>query len=170
MRLLDALLPPGTAAEVAPAPPRRGAANHGVPVAIVVAGVGLALVLAALAYVMVSDRSSGASAASATPSTYGVVIPKGTGKRIASGFHLFLIPADLQLHVGDSLVVVNEDTQVHEVGPFSVRPGETMVHTFVEPGRFVGACTFHPAGEVAIEVFPVDVPITPPSLPPNVYR
>jgi len=146
------------------------AGNRGTAVAIVVAGVGLALLLASVAFVVVGQGASGSTAATAEPSTYGVVIPKGTGKRIASGFHLFLIPADLQLHVGDSLVVVNDDTQVHQVGPFFVRPGETMTHTFVEPGRFVGACTFHPAGQVAIEVFPADVPIAPPSLPPNVYR
>ena len=119
-----------------------------------------------------SDTTSGSSASAGPPAVveYGVVIPKGTGKRIRSGFHLFLIPENLQLHVGDSLVVVNEDTQVHEVGPFFVRPGETMVQTFTETGKFIGACTFHPVGEVSIEVFPVGTPIDPPVIPPNIYN
>ena len=38
------------------------------------------------------------------------------------------------------------------LGPFTVRPGETLTHTFDDPGRFVGACTVHPSGELAIVV------------------
>jgi plastocyanin len=148
--------------------PRTG--NRGLAVAIFVAGLGLALLLAAVAYLVASDQASQDPAASpAEPASFGVVIPKGLGKRIASGYHYFLIPEDLQLHVGDSLVVVNDDTQVHEVGPFFVRPGETLTHTFTEPGTFIGACTFHPVGQVKIEIFPVDVPIAPPSIPENIY-
>jgi hypothetical protein len=149
----------------APGEPRPG--TRGGLLAVVVAGLGLTLLLAMVAVLTVGGGSKEPPAAG---STYGVVIPAGTGKRIASGFHLYLIPEDLQLHVGDALVVVNQDSQVHEVGPFFVRPGETMRHTFTEPGRFVGACTFHPAGEVAIEVFPPDVPIKAPYLPPQDYN
>jgi plastocyanin len=144
--------------------------NKGFAVALFVAGLGLALLLTAVAYLVASDKTSSTSAPSIdAPSSYGVVIPKGTGKRIRSGFHIFLIPENLQLHVGDSLVVVNEDTEVHEVGPFFVRPGETLTQTFTEPGKFIGACTFHPVGEVSIEVFPVGTPISPPSIPNNIY-
>jgi plastocyanin len=144
--------------------------SKGVAVALFVCGLGLALVLAVVAYVVAGGSTGSSTAAEDAPSSYGVVIPSGTGKRIASGFHLYLIPEDLQLHVGDTLVVVNDDTQVHEVGPFFVRPGETMRHTFTEPGKYIGACTFHPAGEVSIEVFPVGTPIKAPYLPPQQYN
>ena len=43
--------------------------------AIVVAGVGLALLLASVAFVVVGQGASGSTAATAEPSTYGVVIP-----------------------------------------------------------------------------------------------
>jgi hypothetical protein len=152
---------------LAPVPGGAPPGKRGGLLAVVVAGLGLTLLLAMVA---VLTMGGGSKEPPAAGSTYGVVIPAGTGKRIASGFHLYLIPEDLQLHVGDSLVVVNQDSQVHEVGPFFVRPGETMRHTFTEPGRFVGACTFHPAGEVAIEVFPPDVPIKAPYLPPQSYN
>jgi hypothetical protein len=165
---------PGAAAAVTEVPltatayPKPG--NKGLAVAIFVAGLGIALLLTAVAYLVASDTTSSGTTSGDAPSSYGVVIPKGTGKRIRSGFHLFLIPQNLQLHVGDSLVVVNQDDQVHEVGPFFVRPGETLVQTFTEPGKFIGACTFHPVGEVSIEVFPVGTPIATPSIPPNIYN
>lgn len=144
--------------------------SKGVAVALFVCGLGLAVLLAVVGYVVAGGSTGSSSESADAPSSYGVVIPSGTGKRIASGFHLYLIPENLQMHVGDTLVVVNEDTMVHEVGPFFVRPGETMRHTFVEPGKYIGACTFHPAGEVSIEVFPVGEPIETPYLPPQTYR
>jgi len=48
----------------------------------------------------------------------------------------------LELEVGDTLVVRNEDTFNHQLWAITVRPGEAVGHTFTEPGTFTGECTF----------------------------
>ena len=48
----------------------------------------------------------------------------------------------LELEVGDTLVVRNEDVFNHQLWAINVRPGETVGHTFTEPGTFTGECTF----------------------------
>lgn len=47
----------------------------------------------------------------------------------------------LELEPGDSLVIRNTDTIVHELAGISVRPGETVLHTFQERGTFSGDCS-----------------------------
>jgi plastocyanin len=48
----------------------------------------------------------------------------------------------LELEVGDTLVVRNEDAFNHQLWAINVRPGETVGHTFTEQGTFSGECTF----------------------------
>lgn len=86
------------------------------------------------------------------PSEYRVVVPAGTGTRLDAGEDVVLVDADLRLSVNDTFVVENRDDRTHEVGPFTVRPGETLRHTFTTPGRYEGACTIHPSGSVVITV------------------
>ena len=81
---------------------------------------------------------------------YQVVVPAGTSSRIAAGAHVELMPATVPLQVGDHLVVRNLDDQVAVVGPFSVRPGETLDHRFTQPGTFEGVCAV--GGETAHSV------------------
>lgn len=47
----------------------------------------------------------------------------------------------LELEPGDSLVIRNTDTIVHELSGISIRPGETVLHTFHERGTFSGDCS-----------------------------
>jgi plastocyanin len=86
------------------------------------------------------------------PSEYRVVVPAGTGTRLDAGEQVVLVDSDLRLSVNDTFVVENRDDRTHEVGPFTVRPGETLRHTFTTPGRYEGACTIHPSGSVVITV------------------
>jgi plastocyanin len=86
------------------------------------------------------------------PQEYRVVVPAGTGARIDSGEAVELIPRDLALSVGDTMVIENQDARNHTVGPFAVRAGETLDYTFSSSGIFKGACTVHPSGEVTITV------------------
>ena len=48
----------------------------------------------------------------------------------------------LELEVGDTLVVRNDDLFNHQLWAIAVRPGEVVGHTFTEPGTFSGECTF----------------------------
>jgi hypothetical protein len=48
----------------------------------------------------------------------------------------------LELEVGDTLVVRNDDLFNHTLWAINVRPGEAVGHTFTEVGTFSGECTF----------------------------
>ena len=106
-------------------------------------GVGMALVVAIILL---------AATGSSEPTGYRVVVPEGTGARIADGESVDLIDADLRLAVGDRLVIENRDDQLHQVGPFPVRAGETFDHQFRSPGIFEGECSIHPDNRVVITV------------------
>ena len=86
------------------------------------------------------------------PQEYKVTVPAGTGERIAKGEQIELIPRDLGLSVGDTMIIENQDDRNHTVGPFAVRAGETLTYTFSNAGVFKGACSVHPSGEVTITV------------------
>lgn len=107
----------------------------------------LLLALAAGLLVVAASRSPDDRAGE-----YRVEIPAGTAARVDRGEPVELIPADLQLRKGTTFVVVNDDERLHEVGPFTVRAGETLSYDFDDYGTFVGTCTVHPSGQVSITI------------------
>jgi hypothetical protein len=121
------------------APRRTAWAIYGGLVVLLVAAAAVLLV------VVVRDDSSQAG-------EYRVVIPMGTGEQIDAGEPVELIPAELDLDLYTSFVVENHDERLHEVGPFSVRPGETLSYQFTQAGTYKGTCTVHPSGDVTIVV------------------
>lgn len=86
------------------------------------------------------------------PSTYTYTVPAGTGARQDAGEVVEIMPTELDLSVGDHLVIVNEDDRVQTVGLFTVRPGETVDTPFTQPGVFKGACTMSADGQIVITV------------------
>lgn len=86
------------------------------------------------------------------PETIEVVVPLGAGEQLAAGEELELLPARLEVEVGDTLVIDNRDTADHQVGPYVVGAGERLEQTFTSEGRLEGVCTIHPSGEIAIIV------------------
>ncbi len=83
---------------------------------------------------------------------YGYVIPLGSGDRIRGGEPLALLPAELDVHVGEVIQIVNEDSEGHFIGIFYVGPGETVTQRFSSPGEFVGNCSVHPSGQITLRV------------------
>jgi plastocyanin len=81
-----------------------------------------------------------------------VEVPAGTAARLEAGEPVQLLPRTLQVAVGDRLRVVNHDDVTHEVGPYTVLPGQTLEQTFTSPGTLEGLCTLHPSGAITIEV------------------
>lgn len=81
-----------------------------------------------------------------------IEVPHGTAQRIADGERVELIPARLEVSVGDSLEIRNLDDTVHEVGPYTVDAGQTLHQTFTSPGTIQGLCTLHPSGAITIVV------------------
>jgi hypothetical protein len=83
---------------------------------------------------------------------YEYTVPSGTVARIEAGEKLYVFPRQLDVRVGDQLVIHNNDTRVIEVGPYTVDRNATLAQTFNQPGTIVGICTIHPSGRVTINV------------------
>lgn len=88
----------------------------------------------------------------AVTATYEFVIPVGAGEALDAGQPLEILPAELDVQVGDSIRIVNEDDRGHTIGPFFVGANETLTQRFSSPGEFVGVCTVHPSGEIVLTV------------------
>jgi plastocyanin len=105
------------------------------------------LMAGALVVVVATQSSS-----SSEPKVWSYTVPPGTGARIEAGEQLYVFPARLDVHVGDQLVIRNDDTRVAEVGPYYVDRNATLTQVFTAPGTISGTCTIHPSGRVTIEV------------------
>ena len=84
--------------------------------------------------------------------TYEYVIPAGAGEALDAGNPLEILPAELEVRVGETIRIVNEDDRGHSVGPFFVGAEETLTQRFSSPGEFVGVCTVHPSGQIVLRV------------------
>ncbi len=84
--------------------------------------------------------------------TYEFVIPVGAGEALDAGTPLEILPAELDVRVGETIRIVNEDDRGHTVGPFFVGANETLTQRFSSPGEFVGVCTVHPSGQIVLLV------------------
>ena len=94
------------------------------------------------------------STQSKTSHEYRIVIPAGTGDRIAAGENPAIVPPEIHLTLGekDTLVIENRDTVGHTIGDFWVGTGETVRQKFQTPGVYLGLCTVHPAQQIQIIV------------------
>jgi plastocyanin len=93
-----------------------------------------------------------APAAADEPATYEYVIPAGAGEALDAGEPLEILPAELDVMVGETIRIVNDDDRGHNVGPFFVGAGETLSQRFSSAGEFVGVCTVHPSGQIVLVV------------------
>jgi hypothetical protein len=80
------------------------------------------------------------------------VVPQGTSERVFRGEVVDIMPPEVRLEVGDTLVVRNEDFETVTVGPFTVRAGETLRQEFQRPQTLIGECTLSGSGEIKIIV------------------
>lgn len=113
---------------------------------------GTGLVVAALLVLVVPMLAIVLVLRATAPTTYTFTVPAGTGARQDRGEQVELMPPELNLEVGDNLVIINDDDRVQTVGLFTVRPGETVDTPFPRPGVFKGACTMSASGEITITV------------------
>lgn len=80
------------------------------------------------------------------------VVPAGTTEKIFFGETVDIMPARVELDVGDTLVVRNDDSETMVVGPFTVRAGETLTQHFQRPQTLIGECTLSGSGTIEIVV------------------
>lgn len=80
------------------------------------------------------------------------VIPAGSteGEAVAA------FPNEIILTIGlkDTIIINNQDDEVHLFGPFVVAPQTTLTRRFKEPVVYEGACTFHPSRQMKLVVNP----------------
>ena len=116
----------------------------------------IAAAVAGLLLVACGSASSSEPAAEAIEdvdaATYEFVIPAGAGEALDAGTPLEILPGELDVRVGETIRIVNEDDRGHTVGPFFVGANETLTQRFSSPGEFVGVCTVHPSGQIVLVV------------------
>ena len=88
----------------------------------------------------------------AVEADYEYVIPPGTGAKFDAGEVVDILPATLEVDVGEVLRIINQDDREHLVGPFYVGAGETLTQQFANAGSFTGICTVHPSGQFVLRV------------------
>lgn len=79
-------------------------------------------------------------------------IAEGTAARIDAGEEVEIVPAQLEVAVGESIRIVNDDVKGHTVGVFYVAAGETLTQTFQREAVLEGSCSVHPSGEFTLIV------------------
>lgn len=106
-------------------------------------------VIAAITIVVALNLDSGGTRRPIATLSY--VVPAGTGAEVDLGrTRNGIFPEYLEVQVGDTIVIRNDDARSHVLGPFTVRAGETLTYEFQEVGTYRGACTVHGPGHEAI--------------------
>jgi len=122
-------------------------------VATIVAGVVIATVVMGSRGTDSADDRPGIEVVSGRSSvTHSFVVPPGASARTAQGEDLGIVPQVLEVRVGDTIRIRNDDDVYARVGIFSVAPHSTVTMRFTTPGHLEGACDVHPSGRFAIEV------------------
>jgi hypothetical protein len=129
-----------------PAPAKGGRGGSRRRTLIAFAAAALVLVAVPLAVSHLIDQPEG--------DEYVFEIPAGTARRLAAGETVEVLPADLRLELRDRLVLVNLDDRPHQVGPFTVDPGQRLDRRFSDAVSFSGFCSLHASGSIDIEVRP----------------
>jgi len=118
--------------------------------------IGIALVLGLLiawgiaeaSFVILGEKSDRA------PQRIELVIPAGTADRVAKGQAVPSIPADMVFVVGDTLVVKNEDSVSHQLGPIWVPPGASASLNLNQTNNYSYTCSFEPSRYLGLDVRP----------------
>ena len=77
-----------------------------------------------------------------SPQTIELVIPAGTAARVAVGEDNPAIPDEMVFVMGDTLLVRNEDSTSHQLGPVWVPAGATASLAMGEPAKLAYSCSF----------------------------
>ncbi len=98
------------------------------------------------------DAGSDGAADAIEAVSYKYIIPSGTAERIEAGEQVDIMPSRLDLNIGDSIEIVNQDSQGHNVGPFYAGKGESVSQTFNSAAEYVDSCSVDPSGVITIVV------------------
>ena len=76
------------------------------------------------------------------PRTVVLTIPPGTSTQVASGTSV--VPPNMVIVVGDTLLVRNQDSIAHSLGPLIIPPASTARMTLSQIGNLAFTCSFEP--------------------------
>lgn len=122
---------------------------------LAVVGVGLVLLVAAVAAVALRDGSDNPRFEVMPPEgvvDYDYVIPQGTQARIRAGETIEIMPDRLDVKVGETIRIRNDDVEGVVAGIFYVGSGEEVQMKFRTPGELIGECEVSSSGEFVISV------------------
>lgn len=86
------------------------------------------------------------------PQTIELVIPAGTATRVEAGEDDPTIPAEMVFVMGDTLLVRNEDSASHQLGPVWVPAGATASLAMTEPAKLAYSCSFSTSRYLNLDV------------------
>lgn len=108
-------------------------------------GIVLAAVTTELAYFLLKKENR-------EPGTIELVIPAGTANLIAAGQTPPEIPKDMRFVVGDTLKVVNNDNQNHQLGPLWIPANSSATQKLETAENLVVECSFQAGSVIGITV------------------
>lgn len=86
------------------------------------------------------------------PEIVELLIPAGTAEQVKRGEVPPDIPEEMIFVVGDVLLVKNEDSVDHELGPLWIPSGTSAQMTLDRDENFIFACTFQPSSYLGLDV------------------
>jgi hypothetical protein len=69
-----------------------------------------------------------------------ITVPAGTQAQLDRGDTVAVMPARLELRVGDRLRITNNDVTAQWIGPYLVSAGQVMEISYGAPGTYEGIC------------------------------
>ncbi len=84
------------------------------------------------------------------PRTVELVIPPGTSAKVAQG--VSVLPQDMVFVAGDQLVVHNQDSVAHTLGPLYIPAGATASLALNRIGSLSYVCSFQPTKYLGLDI------------------
>jgi hypothetical protein len=81
-----------------------------------------------------------------------LVIPEGTAARVAAGEDVLSLPQKMSFVEGDLLIVKNQDTVSHQLGPVWVPPQSSGVLLVGAANDYIYTCSFQTSKVFGVEV------------------
>jgi hypothetical protein len=88
------------------------------------------------------------------PKTIELIVPEGTADRVAAGEDAPAIPAEMSFVLGDVLVLRNEDTVPHTLGPLYAPAKSSASMALNQADHFALACSFNTTQYLGLNVRP----------------
>ena len=88
------------------------------------------------------------------PERIELIIPAGTAERVAAGETQPAIPSNMNFVIGDTLVVVNQDSVDHHLGTLWIPAGTSASMRLETEQNYAMECSFQPMKYQGIEVHP----------------